>query len=212
VDAHVGSHIFKQCIQHALATKTRLLVTHQLHLLKHADWIICMDRGEVVEQGTFAELMQMDRILATMLKDSKHPAGIHTAGPGQDGGEEEMGRDKESDVPQGEASMHGGLMSEEERVVGGVASSVYRSYLRAAGGLMMALVIVMLLVSKEMSRVGYVGCTGVFSFTSTTSDCWDGCVGLICGLQHGSRTHSTAASASTLGSSWGLVFCGWRYL
>ena len=165
VDAHVGSHIFKQCIQHALATKTRLLVTHQLHLLKHADWIICMDRGEVVEQGTFGELMQMDRILATMLKDTNHPAGVHTAGTGQEGGEEEkMGRDKECDVPQGEASLHGGLMSEEERVVGGVASSVYLSYLRAAGGLMMALGIGMVLASKEMSRVGYVGCTAAQSF------------------------------------------------
>ena len=156
MDVHVGSHIFKQCIQHALATKTRVLVTHQLHLVKHADWIICMDRGEVVEQGTFAELMHMDRILATMLKDSNHPAAIHTP-PGQDGGEEEMGLDKEGHVAPGEATMDDGLMSEEERVVGRVASSVYLSYLRAAGGLMVGLGIGMVLVSKETSRVGYVG-------------------------------------------------------
>src|SRR3954454_11101459 len=79
VDAHVGSHIFKQCIQHALAHKTRLLVTHQLHLLEHADWIICMDGGAIVEQGTFDELIQMDRIVATMVKESKHPTELHTA-------------------------------------------------------------------------------------------------------------------------------------
>ena len=156
MDAQVGSHIFKQCIQHALATKTQVLVTHQLHLVKHADWIICMDRGEVVEQGTLANLMHMDRILATILKDTNHSAAIRTA-PGQGGGEEEMGLDKEGHVAPGEATMDGGLMSEEERVVGGVASSVYLSYLRAAGGLMVGLGIGMVLVSKETSRVGYVG-------------------------------------------------------
>ena len=52
----MSSHIFKRCIQEALANKTRLLVTHQLHPLKHADWILCMDGGEIVEQGTFAQL------------------------------------------------------------------------------------------------------------------------------------------------------------
>ena len=80
VDAHVGSHIFKRCIQQALAQKTRLLVTHQLHLLEHADWIICMDGGSIVEQGTFDELMQMDRIVAAMIREATHPAQAQTAG------------------------------------------------------------------------------------------------------------------------------------
>ena len=52
-----------------------------------------LDRGEVVEQGTFADLMHMDRILATMLKDTNHSTAIHPP-PGQDGGEKEMGLDK----------------------------------------------------------------------------------------------------------------------
>ena len=47
-----------------------------------------------------------------------------------------------------------GLMSLEERVVGGVSLGVYLSYLQAAGGVMVAMVVVVLLVSKEMSRVG----------------------------------------------------------
>ncbi len=38
VDAHVGEHIFHQCIHgQVLAGKTRLLVTHHLHVLPQCD-------------------------------------------------------------------------------------------------------------------------------------------------------------------------------
>ncbi|CAE8691957.1 unnamed protein product [Polarella glacialis] len=58
VDAHVGHHIFHECIVGALAGTTRLLVTNQLHFLSHANVarVIVMKAGELVEQGTFAEL------------------------------------------------------------------------------------------------------------------------------------------------------------
>ena len=37
--------------------KTVILVTHQLHFLKHVDKIIVLDKGEMVEFGTYDELM-----------------------------------------------------------------------------------------------------------------------------------------------------------
>ena len=157
VDAHVGSHIFKRCIQQALAQKTRLLVTHQLHLLEHADWIICMDGGSIVEQGTFDELIHMDRIVATMIKGATHPTQVQTAGgQAHHHGQEEMAHDRESgeETSQHMSGTHGGLMTVEERVVGGVSLGVYRSYLQAAGGVMVAIVVVVLLGGKEASRVG----------------------------------------------------------
>ncbi|CAG8496995.1 12244_t:CDS:2 [Dentiscutata heterogama] len=46
VDAHVGKYLFTQCIQGALANKTRILVTHHLHYLPHVDYIICMEEDE----------------------------------------------------------------------------------------------------------------------------------------------------------------------
>ena len=155
VDAHVASHIFKRCIQHALVDKTRLLVTHQLHLLNHADWILCMDGGEIVEQGTFDELVKMDGMVATMINEAKHPTEVQTADQGHHG-QEEMDHDKEGGegASQAMSGMDGRLMSLEERVVGGVSLGVYLSYLKAAGGVMVAMVVVVLLVSKEMSRVG----------------------------------------------------------
>ena len=40
VDAHVGKHLFEQCIKTHLGSKTRILVTHQLQFIKDADLII----------------------------------------------------------------------------------------------------------------------------------------------------------------------------
>lgn len=64
VDSHVGKQLFDECIgpsgylarQHA----TRILVTHQVHFLKDADWVIVMDKGKVLRQGTYNDVMDID--------------------------------------------------------------------------------------------------------------------------------------------------------
>lgn len=45
VDAHVGRHLFDRCIgpKGQLKGCTRILVTHQVHYLNGADWIIVMN-------------------------------------------------------------------------------------------------------------------------------------------------------------------------
>lgn len=64
VDAHVGKHLFDSCIgpQGYLARQkaTRILVTHQVHFLEEADWIIVMDGGSVLRQGTYNDVMDLD--------------------------------------------------------------------------------------------------------------------------------------------------------
>lgn len=42
VDAHVGRQLFDECISGYLRHTTRILVTHQLHYLKAADYIVIM--------------------------------------------------------------------------------------------------------------------------------------------------------------------------
>ncbi|KAG0223167.1 hypothetical protein BGW42_006079 [Actinomortierella wolfii] len=68
VDAHVGKYLFKNCIKGALDGKTRILVTHQLHVLPEVDYVICMKNGEVVEQGTFQQLMEDQGEFADLMK------------------------------------------------------------------------------------------------------------------------------------------------
>lgn len=70
VDAHVGRHIFEECIRKYLKDKTRILVTHQVQYLKYATQILVMDNGEIKEQGTFDELIKnKDSYLNSVLED-----------------------------------------------------------------------------------------------------------------------------------------------
>lgn len=64
VDSHVGKHLFDECIgpQGYLAKQyaTRVLVTHQVHFLKDADWIVVMEHGRVLRQGTYHDVVDID--------------------------------------------------------------------------------------------------------------------------------------------------------
>ncbi|KAH9298011.1 hypothetical protein KI387_029693, partial [Taxus chinensis] len=56
LDAHTGSHLFKECIRGALKDKTVVLVTHQVEFLRKADLIVVMDEGCIMSSGTYDEL------------------------------------------------------------------------------------------------------------------------------------------------------------
>jgi energy-coupling factor transporter ATP-binding protein EcfA2 len=56
VDAHVGTHIFHECIQGALENKTRILVTHHVHLLPQCDQVVILVDGKIKACGTYEEL------------------------------------------------------------------------------------------------------------------------------------------------------------
>lgn len=54
VDAYVGRSILENCLLNGpLAKRTRVLVTHALHVLDRTDYIYVMDQGKIIEQGTY---------------------------------------------------------------------------------------------------------------------------------------------------------------
>ncbi|KAJ7294959.1 hypothetical protein O6H91_05G079100 [Diphasiastrum complanatum] len=58
VDAHTGSQLFKECVRGALSKKTVFLVTHQVEFLHGADLILVMRDGEIVQSGTYDQLLK----------------------------------------------------------------------------------------------------------------------------------------------------------
>nr|CAG8556518.1 4134_t:CDS:10 [Entrophospora candida] len=84
VDAHVGKSLFANCIQGALTNKTRILVTHHLHILTNVDYVIVMKDGEIVEQGTYDELMKASKNFAQLIEeygeaDEEEKMGVYFA-------------------------------------------------------------------------------------------------------------------------------------
>lgn len=51
VDAHVGKHMFEECIDKYLRGKTRILVTHQLQYLRNVGRIIVLKDGAIQAEG-----------------------------------------------------------------------------------------------------------------------------------------------------------------
>lgn len=71
VDANVGRQLFEGCINGYLRGRTRVLVTHQIHFLKAADYIIILNEGKIENMGTFQELMKSSRDLTRFLSEDK---------------------------------------------------------------------------------------------------------------------------------------------
>ncbi|KAJ3163564.1 ATP-binding cassette sub- C member 8 [Geranomyces michiganensis] len=133
LDSQVGGEVFNDCIKGALAGKTRLLVTHHLHLLREVDKIIVLDRGNVAEEGTYAELMERDGVLASLMQD------YQLDDLKEDAEEDEAeGVVEQAAKPLEKQAVADGLIVKEDRVLGAVAWRTYKAYITAAGGFLYA--------------------------------------------------------------------------
>jgi len=132
VDAHVGRQLLDQCICGLMAGKTRILVTHQLHVLPRADRIFCMDKGKIVEEGTYEELLSNGGNFARLA--AEFGGGEEENTEQQLGGEEHV-MEESNDKQKKPEQKSKALMQVEERAIGSVKWGVYTEYARAGGGI-----------------------------------------------------------------------------
>ncbi|KAL5700039.1 Canalicular multispecific organic anion transporter 2 [Ranunculus cassubicifolius] len=57
VDAHTGTHLFKECLLGLLASKTIIYVTHQVEFLPSADLILVMKDGTITQSGRYEDIL-----------------------------------------------------------------------------------------------------------------------------------------------------------
>ncbi|KAF6076391.1 ATP binding cassette subfamily C member 11 [Phyllostomus discolor] len=152
VDAHVGKHIFEQCIKKTLRGKTVVLVTHQLQFLQFCDQIILLEGGEISERGIHRELVQKKGQYAHLIQkmhgedkqdvfqDVAEAAAEHQ-GPGQAQalGQEESQSDS--------AGLENRLTTKEEIKEGSLRWRVYHDYIQAAGGYVVCLLVFLVMVT-----------------------------------------------------------------
>ena len=160
VDAYVGKTILENCILSGpLAKRTRILVTHALHILDKTDYIYVMEDGVITEKGTYPELIHDSVVFARLmdeygnLKQTKESAGSKRGESGEAGAEKNPVDLKD----------RGALMSVEERATGAVGWDVYTRYLKYAGGLFWAPTILLLLTLAQGAQGEYME---FFAFTS----------------------------------------------
>lgn len=71
VDAHVGKHLFKDCIQRYLDGKTRILATHQLQYIKGADSIILLDQGRIQQYSDYHKLLSAHPEYSSLIAEER---------------------------------------------------------------------------------------------------------------------------------------------
>ncbi|KAJ3307775.1 hypothetical protein HDU76_004381, partial [Blyttiomyces sp. JEL0837] len=157
LDAHVGATVFQRCIIEALSTKTRILVTHQLHFLPSADLVVVMDKGSIVQQGTFQDLMKdEDGMLVKLMGEYR----MHEKKEGEEEAEENDDKEKngdgegDDDEKDGDVKKGGGkgIVEEEDRSTGALQGRVWLSFFKAAGGFAVAIpVLVATIVQQGMN-------------------------------------------------------------
>ena len=47
---------------------TRIVIAHRLSTIQNCDRIVCLDKGSIVEQGTYEELIQKNGFFAELIK------------------------------------------------------------------------------------------------------------------------------------------------
>ncbi|KAH7859778.1 hypothetical protein Vadar_005341 [Vaccinium darrowii] len=151
VDAHTGSHLFKECLLGLLRSKTVIYVTHQVEFLPAADLILVMKDGRITQAGKyndilnsgsdFMELVGAHRealsVLDSTLADSTSEKSIIDDESGSICGVQKSVKKVEAACGQNGkaddiAGQKGQLVQEEEREKGRVGLSIYWKYITTA--------------------------------------------------------------------------------
>ncbi|XP_047061267.1 ABC transporter C family member 3-like [Lolium rigidum] len=150
VDAHTGSHLFKECLLGALGSKTVVYVTHQIEFLPAADLILVMKGGRIAQAGKYNEILGSGEELMEMVGAHQGALAALDVIDIANGGSEAFsssgaaslskslstaeGKDKLNGKEDVEKVQSGQLVQEEEREKGRVGFWVYWKYLTLAYG------------------------------------------------------------------------------
>ncbi|EXC05115.1 ABC transporter C family member 3 [Morus notabilis] len=160
VDAHTGSHLFKECLLGLLSSKTVIYVTHQVEFLPAADLILVMKDGRITQAGKYNEILNSGTDFMELV--GAHKEALSTLNSVDAGSiekrcidekdenlvttngvmkkeEDGVGQDSQTEDA---AEPKGQLVQEEEREKGRVSFQVYWKYITTAyGGALVPLIL-----------------------------------------------------------------------
>ncbi|XP_017848791.2 multidrug resistance-associated protein 4-like [Drosophila busckii] len=168
VDAHVGKHLFDEVIgprgRLAQQQATRLLVTHQVQFLSEADWIVIVEQGRILRQGTYDDFINSDLDFAKLLGETKLVQPVEELSAAIDAPAEDTKLIQSSSSKQLELELSQKLLMPnkqqslaEQQATGGISSHVWVEYFQAGGTLFSfgCMAVVMLLSQVVCSSSDY---------------------------------------------------------
>lgn len=141
VDAHVGKHLFDECLSRSgflgKQNSTRILVTHQVHFLKSADWLVLMKDGKIEKQGYAHEILEDEKNIneiaeevetfrrRSLSRSSSNSATSVKSTDEKEDDQEDGAEEKEEEVQK----------NVEESSKGKIKGNVAMNYLKAGGNI-----------------------------------------------------------------------------
>ncbi|KAJ1441275.1 P-loop containing nucleoside triphosphate hydrolase [Sesbania bispinosa] len=161
VDAHTGSHLFKECLLGLLSSKTVVYVTHQVEFLPASDLILVMKDGKITQCGKYNDLLNsgtefmeligahrealsaLDSLDGDTVSDkistSQKDVNVSLSHGVK---EKEVNKDVQNSGTDDKCEPKGQLIQEEEREKGKVGFLVYWKYLTTSyGGALVPLIL-----------------------------------------------------------------------
>lgn len=197
VDAYVGKYILENCLLNGpLATRTRVLVTHALHVLDKSDYIYVMDNGVVAEEGTYQELMARGSLLTRIMEEYGNVE--ESVDAAKQGRRTEAAEDDDDDAVK-EKSGQAALMQEEERETGSVPLSMYKRYLKQGRGLFWLPLFLVLITVSQAFTVGNGIFLGIWTRNGVPGFGQKDYIGIYAGLGAG-------GTAATFFATWSFYY------
>jgi ATP-binding cassette subfamily B protein len=80
VDAHTEAEILRE-LRSVLASRTAFLISHRLSALQEVDWIVVLDQGRLVEEGTHQDLLRRGGLYAELYEQQRLREALESEAP-----------------------------------------------------------------------------------------------------------------------------------
>ncbi|KAI5396774.1 ATP-binding cassette sub- C member 8, variant 3, partial [Lathyrus oleraceus] len=151
VDAHTAAILFNDCVMTALREKTVILVTHQVEFLSEVDTILVMERGKVIQSGSYESLLTAGTAFEILVsahkdtitelnQDNEHKRGFETevlSNPQNSQGFYLTKNQSEGEISCIKGPIGAQLTQEEEKVIGNVGWKPFWDYVNYSEGTFM---------------------------------------------------------------------------